>query len=176
MDGFWSCPASNDSIRRIFEFNMSSNGDQVPAISVPVSQNTKILITIVVLVLLYLLSKFLRSWNEAGHDLSSSSRVGNTGDGATHHHWHYSDLIIHPIHCNVCHTLLLTTKGKRTAHFTVNAFKTAGFFRPVLLQLRNWVLPQPQLRPEGRLRSYLQRNIVLKWSVGVTIQTSLDIR
>jgi len=38
--------------------------------------------------------------------------IKKVGNGETRHHWHFSDLIIQPIHCNVCHSLLLTTKGQ----------------------------------------------------------------
>ena len=29
------------------------------------------------------------------------------------HHWEYTDMILHlPLHCNICHTFLLTSKGQ----------------------------------------------------------------
>lgn len=31
---------------------------------------------------------------------------------SSRHHWQFSDLILQPILCNVCHNLLLTSKGK----------------------------------------------------------------
>jgi hypothetical protein len=28
------------------------------------------------------------------------------------HHWEYSDMVLHlPLHCNICHTFLLTSRG-----------------------------------------------------------------
>lgn len=34
-------------------------------------------------------------------------------DSSSTHHWEYTDMVLHlPLHCNICHTFLLTSKGK----------------------------------------------------------------
>lgn len=66
--------------------------------------NYALLAFIVLLVVLYLLSKYLASQNEPNvcvHDPNSS------------HYWQYSEMVISiPLHCNICHSLLLTAKGR----------------------------------------------------------------
>jgi len=65
----------------------------------------KVLISIIILVVLYLLSKWLVSQQEP------NIRVDDYRE-SSQHHWQYSDLILHPLHCNVCHNLLLVAKGQ----------------------------------------------------------------
>ena len=57
--------------------------------------------------------RYFNSWLEPSSSAEKSLNLGTkkVGNGETRHHWHFSDLIIQPIHCNVCHSLLLTTKG-----------------------------------------------------------------
>jgi len=101
------------------EVSPSGNGAGVTPEALEVAevygQGTRLLMTIVVLVVLYLLSRWLRSWMEEPPPNQSTSALASRatfGNGSTRHHWHFSDLIIQPIHCNICHTLLLTTKGQ----------------------------------------------------------------
>lgn len=63
-----------------------------------------ILLTIVLLVVLYLLSKLWQS------QLEPHIRVIDVNSS---HHWEYTDMVLHlPLHCNICHTFLLTSKGQ----------------------------------------------------------------
>ena len=57
--------------------------------------------------------RYFNSWLEPSSSAEKNLNLGikKVGNGETRHHWHFSDLIIQPIHCNVCHSLLLTTKG-----------------------------------------------------------------
>ena len=57
--------------------------------------------------------RYFNSWLEPSSSAEKSLNLGTkkVGNGETRHHWHFSDLIIQPIHCNVCHSLLLSTKG-----------------------------------------------------------------
>ena len=65
----------------------------------------QILASIVILVVLYVFSKWLLSQQEP------NVRVDDYRE-SSQHHWQYSDLILHPLHCNVCHSLLLVAKGQ----------------------------------------------------------------
>merc|ERR1711976_318190 len=63
-----------------------------------------ILLTIVLLVVLYLLSKLWQT------QLEPNIRVIDVNSS---HHWEYTDMVLHlPLHCNICHTFLLTSKGQ----------------------------------------------------------------
>jgi len=63
-----------------------------------------LLLTIVLLVFLYLLSKLWQT------QLEPNIRVI---DVDCSHHWEYTDMVLHlPLHCNICHTFLLTSKGQ----------------------------------------------------------------
>ena len=97
--------------------------------------SARILIAIIVLVVLYLLSKWLVSQQEPNVRVDGNQIFIFTNSyryfiifviycnrkatiikfildyrESSQHHWQYSDLILHPLHCNVCHNLLLVAK------------------------------------------------------------------
>lgn len=65
-----------------------------------------VLATIAVIVGMHLLTKL---WRRAYYYEPNLVVL----DANSSHHWEYTDMILHlPLHCNVCHTFLLTSKGQ----------------------------------------------------------------
>ena len=82
-----------------------------------------ILLTIVVLIVCYLLSKIWQAQLEPNIKIKGKSPIFFNyqkyqfvfPDSSSTHHWEYTDMVLHlPLHCNICHTFLLTSKGKKS--------------------------------------------------------------
>ena len=81
-----------------------------------------VLLTIVVLIICYLLSKIWQAQLEPNFKIKGKRSVFSKKnpkfnfdflDSSSTHHWEYTDMVLHlPLHCNICHTFLLTSKGK----------------------------------------------------------------
>ena len=87
-----------------------------------------VLLTIVVLIICYLLSKIWQAQLEPNFKIKGKHIIQyfqknpkfnfDFLDSSSTHHWEYTDMVLHlPLHCNICHTFLLTSKGKTKKMF-----------------------------------------------------------
>ena len=111
----------------------AGNGDEgEETIVIEHISTVQILVSILILVVLYVLSKWLVSQQEPDirvdgkfsflllfiistflkHLAFGKTRLHSILDyrESSQHHWQYSDLLLHPLYCNVCHNLLLVAK------------------------------------------------------------------